>query len=273
MKPYEARAFMYIFFTEVNMKQKNETPSEIDVKGQILVIQDKIDEELSKPECEIDMTVVDTYFKQIRELDGGVYEKSEEEISEELKNIYKKANTNKKKTILWYLNTTGTRVAAIFIVIGVFLGFSVGVYAVRKPIVEFFLNVKEKFSEVFFEQEAIDNAPDTIETVYTLGYVPEGYELVDTQTYKKYTKSVWKDQNEEEIILNQQCIGTSQKLDNENNDFVIFYINTAKVVMREKFHQKEFYWNNDNYTFMLSVPIIISDQESTKIIESIINSN
>ena len=211
MKPYEARAFMYIFFTEVNMKQKNETPSEIDVKGQILVIQDKIDEELSKPECEIDMTVVDTYFKQIRELDGGVYEKSEEEISAELKNIYKKANTNKKKTILWYLNTTGKRVAAIFIVIGVFLGFSVGVYAVRKPIVEFFLNVKEKFSEVFFEQKAIDNAPDTIETVYTLGYVPEGYELIERKIEETYVMEIWSASNNQEIVFEQSCLNYDKK--------------------------------------------------------------
>ena len=251
------------------MKQKNETPSEIDVKGQILVIQDKIDEELSKPECEIDMTVVDTYFKQIRELDGGVYEKSEEEISEELKNIYKKANTNKKKTILWYLNTTGKRVAAIFIVIGVFLGFSVGVYAVRKPIVEFFLNVKEKFSEVFFEQEAIDNAPDTIETVYTLGYVPDGYELIERKIKETYVKTVWRNTNGEEIIFHQTCFNISQNLDNENNDFTISYVNNMKIAIREKYNLKEYYWNSNEYAFMFSAPNSIFNTDFCEITNSI----
>lgn len=171
MRPCGERAFMYICFIEVNMKQKNATPSEMDVKQQILIIQDKIDKELSKPECEIDMNIVDNYFKQIRELDGGVYEKSDEQIAKELENIYKKANKNKKKPLLWYFNTTKKQAAAILIAIGIFFGLSIGVYAAREPIVEFFLNVKEKFSEVFFNQEDIEKAPKTIETVYTLGYV------------------------------------------------------------------------------------------------------
>ena len=252
------------------MKQKNETPSEIDVKGQILVIQDKIDEELSKPECEIDMTVVDTYFKQIRELDGGVYEKSEEEISAELKNIYKKANTNKKKTILWYLNTTGKRVAAIFIVIGVFLGFSVGVYAVRKPIVEFFLNVKEKFSEVFFEQKAIDNAPDTIETVYTLGYVPEGYELIERKIEETYVMEIWSASNNQEIVFEQSCLNYDKKnIDSENINLETIYLDQRKVFHYEKFNQHQFIWNDENYLYNLTVSNLLNNNDYMSIISSL----
>ena len=212
MRPCGERAFMYICFIEVNMKQKNATPSEMDVKQQILIIQDKIDEELSKPECEIDMNIVDNYFKQIRELDGGVYEKSDEQIAKELGNIYKKANKNKKKPLLWYLNTTRKQAAAILIAIGLFCGLSIGVYAVREPIVEFFLNVKEKFSEVFFNQEDIENAPKTIETVYTLGYVPEEYKLIERKIFTKTVKTNWTNAENLDIFLQQFTLISDETL-------------------------------------------------------------
>lgn len=270
MRPCRERAFMYICFIEVNMKQTKATPSEIDVKRQILIIQDKIDEELNKPECEIDMNIVDNYFKQIRELDGGVYEKSDEQIAKELENIYKKANKNKKKLLLWYLNTTKKQAVAILIAICIFLGLSVGVYAAREPIVEFFLNVKEKFSEVFFNQEDIEKAPKTIETVYTLGYVPEGYELSDRKIYNKNVKTIWKTSLGTEIIFDQSCINNSEKtIDNEDNDLEIFYIENTKIITYEKFDQRKLIWNNEKYIFSLTVPKKISSEEYKNIINSL----
>ena len=252
------------------MKQKNATPSEIDVKRQILIIQDKIDEELNKPECEIDMNIVDNYFKQIRELDGGVYEKSDKQIAKELENIYKKANKNKKKPMLSYLNTTRKQVAAILIAIGIFCGLSIGVYAAREPIVEFFLNVKEKFSEVFFNQEDIEKAPKTIETVYTLGYVPEGYELSDRKIYNKNVKTIWKTSLGTEIIFDPSCINNSEKtIDNENSLSEIFYIENTKILKSEKLDQKIFLWNNNQYIYILTIPKTISDEECNRIISSL----
>ena len=268
MRPCGERAFMYICFIEVNMKQTKATPSEMDVKRQILIIQDKIDEELNKPECEIDMNIVDNYFKQIRELDGGVYEKGDEQIAKELENIYKKANKNKQKPLLWYLNTTKKQAAAILIAIGLFCGLSIGVYAVREPIVEFFLNVKEKFSEVFFNQEDIEKAPKTIETVYTLGYVPEGYELIEENITKYTVNYIWKNSDGMYINFSQYTLKNISAMDTEDSNCNTMYIDNIKVVYSEKFQTKNYFWNTDEYAFSLQITAPTTDDEDIKLIKS-----
>jgi len=251
------------------MKEKNEISFEIDVKQEILLIQDKIDEELNKPENEIDMNLIDEYFKQIRELDGGVYEKSDEQIARELQNIYSKAAIKKKKCILWYLNTTGKRVAAIFIVIGLFFGLSFGVCAVRKPIVEFFLNVKEKFTEVFFDQEDAEQASQTIETVYTLGYVPEGYELSTSSITKYKADFVWQNQNGEYIHLTQGILLGTSTMDIEYSNYEIIYINDMKVAYSEKHGTTIYLWNTNEYKYFLVFSNDSLNENCSKLIESI----
>ena len=251
------------------MKQTNEPLLEIDVKGQILVLQAKIDEELEKPEDEIDMSVVDEYFKQIRELNGGAYEKSNEQMEQELKNIYRKATVKQSKTILWYLNTTGKRVAAIFLVIGLFFGLSFGIYAARTPIVEFFLNVKEKLTEVFFNEKDINQAPEMIETVYTLGYVPEGYELSKVDITDSKVNFIWTNPNETYIHFSQSKLRDMSIIDTENSNYAIIYIGNRKILYFEKFETKTYFWNTDKYAFSLRITAPISNNEINLLIESL----
>ena len=251
------------------MEQKKETLSEMDVRQQILNIQDKIDEELGKPECEIDMAVIDGYFKQIRELDGGVYEKSDTQITTELENICKKARKNKSRSIFWYINTTGKRVAAFFIVVGLLCGFSAGVYAIREPITEFFLNVKERFSEVLFNTEDIEKAPTAIDTVYTLGYVPEGYELAETSITEHKVNFVWENQDGEYIEFVQYILKNTSTIDTENSDYIVIDLNGTKVLCCKKQEIKLYFWNIGEYAFSLKVTTPMTNDDFIQIIESL----
>ena len=273
MRSCKLYRFPIYIFIEVHMKEKNEMSYEIDIKQNILMIQDKIDEELNKPEHEIDMNLVDEYFKQIRELDGGVYEKSDEQTARELQKIYCKAAINKKKNVLWYLNTTGKRVAAILIVIGLFFGLSFGVSAIREPIVEFFLNIKDKFTEILFNQEDTEQAPKSIETVYTLGYIPEGYELSGTYITKSQVNFTWETQNGEYINFTQYILKNISTIDVEKSNLKTIYINNTKVVYSEKCGITVYFWNTDEYAFSLSVNSAITDNEIIKIIETLIEHN
>lgn len=252
------------------MKQKKSPLTEIDIKNKISLIQDKIDTELSKPENEINMNIIDSYFKQIRELDGGVYKKSQEQLSQDLQHICKNSTYAKKKLYMKCLNTFGKRVAAVFILVGVLFGLSIGVYATHESIAEFFLNVKDKFLEVFFNENDIEKAPETIETVYTLGYVPDGYVLSERKIYNKNVKTIWTTSSGIEIIFDQSCINNSEKtLDNEDNNLQIFYIENTKIVKSEKLDQQIFLWNNNRYIYILTISRTISDEECKKIINSL----
>ena len=249
------------------MKKIKPQQNEADIKEQILLLQDKIDEELEKPEA--DMSLIDDYFKQIQILDGGVYLKSDEEIEKGLNQILKRDHPPKRKCILRYYNTVGKRVAAIFLVIGMFFGISLGVYATRKPIVEFLLNIRDTFSEIFFNSDAIDDAPDTIETVYTLKNIPDGYNLTERKIQKKHVTTLWVNSNQQELIFKQSCLGSNTNFDNENIDSKIIYIDNIKIIMIEKSNTREYIWNNNQYVFNIIIPDNISETEIVSIICSL----
>lgn len=249
------------------MKKIKPQQNEADIKEQILLLQDKIDEELEKPEA--DMSLIDDYFKQIQILDGGVCLKSNKEIEEGLNQILKRDQPPKRKCILRYYNTVGKRAAAIFLIIGMFFGISLGVYATRKPIVEFLLNIRDTFSEIFFNSDAIDDAPDTIETVYTLKNIPDGYNLTERKIQKKHVTTLWVNSNQQELIFKQSCLGSNTNFDNENIDSKIIYIDNIKIIMIEKSNTREYIWNNNQYVFNIIIPDNISETEIVSIICSL----
>ena len=152
------------------MTSNKEQLSEREICERILEIEEKIDEALADSE-RADMDLIDEYIRQIRELDGTP-EKTKEEMEAEMQIIYSKAAVRKERRFFRWVNDVGKRAAAIFVVIGIFSLLSAGVYAAGVPLVEFLSN---KYVEIFFDSSDVEKAPSVIETVYTLGYVPEGY--------------------------------------------------------------------------------------------------
>lgn len=72
------------------MKFIIKSPKTADTNRQIDLIYKKIDRELSKSPEQIDMDAVNELFKQIENLDGGVYRKNNEELKIELSKIRNK---------------------------------------------------------------------------------------------------------------------------------------------------------------------------------------
>lgn len=158
--------------------------------------------------------------------------------------------------------------AACLAIVAVVLVGSVTVRAVREPVVEFFANLYEKFVEIFFDDEDIENAPDTIESVYTLGYIPTGYEYSEFYSNKAMTESVWSC-GEDYIILCQYVFDGRTDLDNENSEYENFYIDGVKIASIEKMGRKTLLWNTDKYSFTLSISTDITKEEYVMMISSI----
>ena len=87
------------------------------------------------------------------------------------------------------LNTPIKRIAACIAAAMIIFGSSMTVKAFREPVVEFFTNAYEKIVEIFFGDDDIAKAPSEIETVYTLGYVPDGYVMESYSMNKAKTLS------------------------------------------------------------------------------------
>ena len=102
-----------------------------------------------------------------------------------------------------YTNTAGKKVAVIALVILFAFGASMSVSAVRKPVVEFIVNVYERFVEIFFGEEDIAEAPCEMDTIYTLGKVPEGYELVGMDYFNQSIRQTWKNHDGKKIRFTQ----------------------------------------------------------------------
>lgn len=168
-----------------------------------------------------------------------------------------------------YFNTAGRRVAGIAAAMLIAFSCSMTVKAVREPVVEFFANIYEKFVEIFFGEDDIAKAPDTIETVYTLGFIPDGYEIGQFIIDELTTDMTWQNQHGDMIVLSQGVLSGANTMDVEDANYDIIEWNNKKIAYSEKFGIKHFFWNSVEYEFSLTVSSNISKEEAFALIDSI----
>lgn len=251
------------------MDLNRERLSDQEIQEKILEINQKIDEELLNPEG-TDMALVDEYFRQIRELDG-MPETSEAELKSELQLLYKKAGLQQKRKSPWMFRTVGRRVASVLIAIGLFSAISASVYAARAPISQFISKTYDKYIELFFDQSDVEKAPQTIETVYTLGYVPEGYEADSALVTKESAIFKWKNKNNDTITFEQNTLKGMLHIDNEDTDIILIERNGIGIYFKDKYGLKSYYWNDNEYQFCLQITDgDISIEDGVELIRSVV---
>lgn len=168
----------------------------------------------------------------------------------------------RQKQPYWrYVNTVGKRVAILVVAIALTFALPMGVSAVREPVVEFFMNVYERFVEFFYDKDDIARAPDIIETVYTLEFVPAGYELDQHLCYNNRIKTVWKNNLNQKIVLSQYVMGDISQFDNEDTNLQFMYMGDQKIAYVEKNTIKSFYWHFGGYQFLLTIPACYLEEE------------
>ena len=175
-----------------------------------------------------------------------------------------------KRSCWKYVNTVGKRIAMIAVVIALAFGLSMSVSAVREPVVKFFVHIYERFVEFFYDDDVVTKAPSTIETVYTLGYVPEGYELESCEIGKTMVVFIWTNSAGEQVVFSQKVLTANDLIDYENADYEIVYSKGTKILFVRKNNKKSYYWNSEEYFFTLILPIEIPEEGIAKSIESIV---
>ena len=251
----------------MKMDLNRERLSEQEIQEKILEINQKIDEELLNPEG-TDMALVDEYFRQIRELDG-MPETSEAELKSELQLLYKKAGLQQKRKSPWMFRTVGRRVASVLIAIGLFSAISASVYAARAPISQFISKTYDKYIELFFDQSDVEKAPSTIETVYTLGYVPEGYVEKEYHIDQNSVRITWLNSKDEKIFFEQNILDTNIMIDNEHINYEITYIGDTKIIYSSNSAARYYYWNSNEYCFYLEISNNITHDAAINLIQSL----
>ena len=152
----------------------------------------------------------------------------------------------------------------------IFAGAFMSCKPIRDPVIEFFTDVYEKFAEFFFDVEDKDTVPQVIEEVHTLTYVPDGYELVESPmlTGKDFElKTVWRNNEENEISLYQTLLVNKITLDTEDSISEIFS-DEIQISIITKGKEIYAFWNTDEYAYSLII-CDISRDEIIKIVKSL----
>ena len=178
-----------------------------------------------------------------------------------------------KRSCWKYVNTVGKRIAMIAVVIALAFGLSMSVSAVREPVVKFFVHIYERFVEFFYDDDVVTKAPVTIETVYTLGYVPEGYELESCSIEDLGTRMIWTNDADEQIVFSQRTLDGNNLLDYENADYEIVYIENMEIALANKNGARYCFWNCEEYRYSLIVPNTLSFDIVILLMNSITLSN
>lgn len=162
-----------------------------------------------------------------------------------------------------YVNTSFKRCIAACLITAILLATLISCTPIREPIVEFFKNVYEHFTEFCIADKTDLNAPDFIEEVHTLSYIPDGYELVEapTMTGNDFKiRTVWQDSNGNKIILLQMILNMRFTLNTEHNSYKDYINNNIDYSLVQK--DKEFYafWNTKEYSFVLLTESLSEDE-------------
>lgn len=177
-------------------------------------------------------------------------------------NFSKKQIRSKKKRL-------GKRaMIAVLVALLLFTGM-ISVSAVRDFVVDFAVNIYERFAELVFDKDDIAGAPSEIEVVYIPNVLPFGYEKLEEHISVNEVKQIWRDENDGMIILTQLPMDTKSTLDTEDSVWETLYVSDIKVLIVEKYDKRSFFWNHFGYAFSLTVSNDVSQEDCIEMIASV----
>lgn len=193
---------------------------------------------------------------------------SEVTFSNDFKARMQKLLNRQKYGFFVLFGTAGRRVASILIAIFVAATVTtVSVDALREPVFQFFTEVFEKFTQVFF----VDDTPDTSQVEMEKRapmYIPEGYVLERDMDLGIMYRVFYKNENGEIINYSQQIKESIEvQVDTENVQHTSIMVGNQQGVTYNNKGFNYIVFLDDKYTYVTSSSIALA--ELIKIAESI----
>ena len=162
------------------------------------------------------------------------------------------------------------RALAILLAAALLLASAVTVYAYRGAIFGFIEKMFEDHVEVGFDGVPED-APSVIEEVYTLGYVPQGFELMDIYADEWEVDYTFKNERGDMLAFWQTPLGinTIFGVNDEYNDTEIRTFGKSQVYCRLSSDGCAFLWRDEKYAMQILTTIPFTDEEILAIIDGI----
>lgn len=198
---------------------------------------------------------------------------SEEELSgitfsENFREKMRHVLMRQKRGFYVLFGTAGRRVASITVAVLVAATVTtVSVEALREPVAQFFTQVFERFTQVFF----VDDTPDTPEVEMAKRaptYVPEGYTVEQELDFGTYYKITYVNENGEKLRFAQRWKRTGEVIaDTEDVQYTEIIIDDYRGVTYSNKEITTIVFSDEEYTYTLSGPL--GTDELVKIAESI----
>ncbi|MBE5947658.1 MAG: DUF4367 domain-containing protein [Lachnospiraceae bacterium] len=143
-------------------------------------------------------------------------------------------------------------------------------YVYRKEIKGFVMEIYKEYAKVNFSDVDLDNVPRTVEDKYTLGYVPEGYELVEEIADFSFVYQRFNNNAGESVIFTQSLLNKNGfGIDTERGTIETVEYDGHEILIKTAETIKVFIWNDGKYELFVEVPVSIENKEALQMIGKI----
>ena len=124
--------------------------------------------------------------------------------------------------------------------------------AVRTPVVEFFHQVYEVCTHFFMQRSVSDApAPETIETVYTFDFVPDGYTQTLAEVASNGLRMKWEDGAGNKLSLTQYLLDRGFFINTEGSEQREVTVRGRTAMLYRRADVAYLVWATEDYSFML----------------------
>lgn len=146
---------------------------------------------------------------------------------------------------------------------------SCSVYIFREQIFDFIEEIYDKYIKVSYNEEQKGDG-ETIEEVYAVNYVPEGYELKEEISNPLMVYYMWENAAGETIVFEQFNLSSSEfLLDGEQGSTMIFEHNQLKIYCRQIDNSYYYIWSDGYYAITVNSSVELDKNELIKMIDNI----
>lgn len=175
----------------------------------------------------------------------------------------------------WYVlfGTAPRRVASVVAALLVSAALvTAGVEAIRTPVVQFFTEVFEKFTQIFVADDTPALPEEVVFEPHAPTYLPDGYVVESEEKLPTMYRITYKNVSMKHVISYVQRIDDGQGLfiDTENIQYVKITVNSQPGIIYSNKEKIFLVFADEQYTYTLSSSSI-SEEKLMKIAESITN--
>ena len=193
----------------------------------------------------------------------------ENELSLSLESKIKEINKKRKTFLNRILKTTWGKVATIFIASILTISLATGIYAIRKPIVGFFVSISEKFIYFSHEENTDTSLPTEIKNIALPSVLPDGYIMISSKNYGQSATSMWMKGSSYIVLMQDVIVDTNVNLDNEGVEYQRTIVNGMDVYHYVKDGVIFLIWTDNFYLYSMIFPQEIEIDDIKEIVSSI----